>query len=153
VISASCVIHLWPKLGSGRPGPTSAMAGRICTAALAGTRALGCSGGRVWAQRFLCVCAVLTQVETRPVQGCVMLQRTCHGGAVVAEHRRRCSGHWNSLWVLGSSSIGREVLLVLTEGLFRAELQHRCVDSEVGRRLSVLSSGTGHCGGSRDSWA
>ena len=45
------------------------------------------------------------------------------------------------------------MLLVLTEGLFRAELQCRCVDGEVGRRLSALSLGTGRYGGSRDSCA
>ena len=37
----------------------------------------------------------------------------------------------------------QEIRQWLTEGLFRAELQRRCVDGEVGRRRSALSSEAG----------
>src|SRR6185312_11249746 len=50
--------------------------GRTCAAKLTGVHALGCYGVRVWAQVCRCVCAALTQVETRPVRGCVVLQWT-----------------------------------------------------------------------------
>ena len=61
----------------------------------------------------------------------------------MAEHRRRCSGHWNGLWVLGSSAQDGEVLLVLTEGWFRVELQRWTV---LARRETGRGGRTGWAG-------
>ena len=84
VISALRVIHLWPKLGSGRPGATSTMAGVDLHG---GTRRHACAG-LLWGS------GLGSKVPVR-VRGTNTSGNEAHAGlcrAAVDPPRQSCSG-------------------------------------------------------------